>query len=124
MAENKYSPVPGSHKTPYICKAPPKFPSDAMLKWIESIAAQELFQPAWAHLYVFRKNWNGPPPALTFETDGPNFIQGTRTPENGTHQYRLSNWGRVGPATIAATATWSDGKSLRAVLPYHATFPT
>lgn len=124
MPSSKYSPVPGSHKTPYICKRPPRQPSPSMLKWIETLAFQILFTPCWGHLYCYRANWSGPDPAVTFTTNGPNIIWGPRNLKQGTTQFRFTNTGRVGPATILAEAFWIDGAYAAAVLNYKAVFPT
>jgi len=122
MPSSKYSPVPGSHKTPYICKSPPSQPSPTMLKWIESLVFQKLLHPAWGHLYCYRQHWQGAPPTVSFTTDGPYFIFGPTTLQNGTTQYRFGNSRRVADTTILAEAFWDDGAYAAAILNYQAAY--
>jgi len=117
MPTNKYSPVPGSHKTPYICKAPPKVPYKIIVAWLDTKALITSQRGRFFPLYVRRI-----PPTLIVPQGRYYYPWNVRPlgPDEfyeWESQVEIFTVGPPGKGPVRVQVTWHDGVEAWATLP-------
>lgn len=119
MTSTKFSATKGSHKTPYVCKAPPKVPPIAVAYWMIPQGHTTTTRGKFFELFVKRI----PPTQIVPQARyfGPSHARIIGPDQIYNYINEVEIWFTIsgGKWTIRAEVSWDDGLIRNAYLPLY-----